>query len=82
MDLQSSDSVVVLLPSACGGVLGQVALAPSLINQSGTLRAVCMCFTCSDVCHRITNAFRATMLSYNFFAFGLSLITDRYEQAT
>ncbi|TNN75298.1 hypothetical protein EYF80_014535 [Liparis tanakae] len=46
----SSDSAVVLLTSACGGVLGQVALAPSLINQSGSLRAVCMCFTCSDRC--------------------------------
>lgn len=34
VDLQQSDSAVVPLPSPCGRVMGQVALAPSLINQS------------------------------------------------
>lgn len=33
VDLQQSDSAVVPLPSPCGNVVGQVALAPSLINQ-------------------------------------------------
>lgn len=34
VDLQQTDSAVVPLPSPCGGVVGQVALAPSLINKS------------------------------------------------
>lgn len=34
VDLQQSDSAVVPLPSPCGRVVCQVALAPSLINQS------------------------------------------------
>lgn len=50
VDLQWSDSAVVPLPSPCGRVVGQVALAPSLINQSvwlvQTSLALYMLFAC------------------------------------
>lgn len=39
VDLQPGDSPVVPLPSPCARVLGQVALAPSLIRQSACLPA-------------------------------------------
>lgn len=55
VDLERSDSTVVPLPSPCGRVVGQVALAPSLINQSvwlvQTSLALYMMFVC--VCIRL-----------------------------
>lgn len=55
VNLERSDSTVVPLPSPCGRVVGQVALAPSLINQSvwlvQTSLALYMMFVC--VCIRL-----------------------------
>lgn len=105
VDLQQSDSAVVPLPSPCGRVLGQVALAPSLISQSvwlvQTSLALYTLFACvsvsvsvvyvlwySGVCQHKNKTLWArrghthTMLSDNFLAFTLSLLTDRYVWAT
>lgn len=45
VDLQPGDSPVVPLPSPCARVLGQVALAPSLIRQSACLLQTALAHT-------------------------------------